>query len=131
MAGVRRLLAVRARLLGLAPLARLLRLTGRRVARLLTGLRRLPVRSGLLALLRDAVTRLSRLAALGVRLRIPVTRGAGLTGRLLREAVAGLRLLTRLRRLPVRTRLLSVRSGLLGLPVVRARLVVAHSSVPP
>ncbi|MFH8615484.1 hypothetical protein ACH4E8_10470 [Streptomyces sp. NPDC017979] len=123
-----RLLPVRPRLLRLAPLARLLRLTGRRIARLLAGLRGLAVRSGLLSLLREAVP---RLGTLGVRLRIPVTRGAGLTGRLLREAVAGLRLLTRLRRLPVGTRLLSVRSGLLGLPVVRARLVVAHSSVPP
>ncbi len=105
-----------------APRRRLLRHAVR--TRLLAVGRLLPVRVGL------AVPRLRRLAvgsrllrrALGL-LRVAVT---GLRLGLLRVAVAGLGCL---RRLAVGTRL-AVRTGLLWLPAVRARLVVTHYGVP-
>ncbi|CAM5686819.1 hypothetical protein STENM223S_11753 [Streptomyces tendae] len=67
---------------------------------------------------------LRRDARLSGLLRVAVA-GLG-RGRLLGVAVTGLRGL----RLSAVRALLTVRTGLLGLPAVRARLVVTHDSVP-
>lgn len=111
------LLAATARSRGLGHAVRLLT-----VGRLLA-VRGLLAVAGLLAVRRG----LRGDAALLGLLRVAVARL--LRGRrLLGVAVAGLGSLRRL--LTVRARL-AVRSGLLGLPAVRARLVVTHSWVPP